>query len=62
MIKCIKASENLTVGKLYNCYGLVGAFHVAIRDNSGELVPYLPSHFERENGVFVAYDENGMKF
>lgn len=61
MIKCVKASENLTVGKLYDCFGLAGAFYYIIKDDSGDKVCYLPDYFERKNGMFVAYDENGEK-
>ena len=59
MIKCIKDSENLTVGKLYDCFGLAGAFHTVVRDDSGNKVCYLPDYFERKNGMLVAYDEDG---
>lgn len=62
MLKCVKASENLTVGKLYDCFGLAGAFYVVIRDDSDDKVCYLPDYFERKNGMLVTYDEKGEKF
>lgn len=61
MIKCVKSSENLTVGKLYNCYGLNGTFHIVVKDDTQDLICYLPEYFELENGCLVAYDENGEK-
>ena len=59
MIKCVKNCENLTAGKLYDCYGLSGAFHIAVKDDSGYLVNYLPENFELKDGILVAYDETG---
>lgn len=58
MLKCVKSSKNLTSGKFYECYGLVGSFYYVILDDSKELVSYLPDHFEMRNGKLVTYDEN----
>ena len=48
MWKCVNATdcENLTLGKLYNMFGICGNGYYVIKDDSNHLVAYHPHRFK----------------